>query len=264
MDIIAAHQQGLIEQLDNEVQALGGRARDYAQRAMVLHHLYDHSRGSHFWALAEARRSLLLAAGIARLEKRIARWGWTVPRQHEAKVALERLAEALGEASKSRMIAAYRAYRLSTTKALRGEAEATVPEPLLDALDQCHRFRREGESLPEDLGLILVSESEHLAEASTDRDALDEAWKAIEATGLHRAAKRLLGPKAVARCTAKDERKGWDRVDSELRRDPALPPAFHANPAQHFYALQRMLSDRRRQHWRELCDLEAGSVALAA
>ena len=42
MDIIAAHRQGLIEQLDDEVAALAGRGRDHAQRAVVLHHLYDH------------------------------------------------------------------------------------------------------------------------------------------------------------------------------------------------------------------------------
>jgi hypothetical protein len=263
MDIIAAHQQGLIEQLDNEVQALGGRARDHAQRAMVLHHLYDHSRGSHAWALAEARRSLWIAEGIARLEKRIARWGWTVLRGEQAEAALQGLADALGEASKSRMMAAYRAYRLSATKALRGEAETSLPEALLGALDQCHRFRREGESLPADSAQLLVEESERLAEESLDHEALDEAWKAVEATGIGRAAKRLLGAGALARRTARDEKRGWARVEGELRSDAALPAAFRANPAQHFYALQRLLAERRRQHWRELCDLEADS-ALAA
>jgi hypothetical protein len=264
MDIIAAHQHGLIEQLDGEIQALGGRPRDHAQRAMVLHHLYDHSRGGHVWALAEARRSLWTAEGIARLEKRIARWGWTVFRRDRAEAELEKLAAALGEAAKSRMIAAYRAYRLSATKALRDEAEASLPEALLGALDQCHRLRREGESLPADIGLILAEESERLADASIDRDALDEAWKRVEETGLGRTAKRLLDSKILARRTARDERRGWASIDEEVRRDPALPAAFRANPAQHFYALQRLLAERRRQHWRELCDLETDSVALAA
>jgi hypothetical protein len=39
MDIIAAHQQGLIEQLEGEVSALSGRPSDYGQRTVVLHHL---------------------------------------------------------------------------------------------------------------------------------------------------------------------------------------------------------------------------------
>jgi len=264
MDIIAAHQQGLIEQLDGEVQALGGLPRDHAQRAMVLHHLYDHSRGSHVWALAEARRSLWIGEGIARLEKRIQRWGWTVPKRGQAEAALHGLAAALGEATKARMIAAYRAYRLSATKALRGEAEASLSETLLDALDECHRLRRDGESLPADIGLVLAEESERLADASIDREALDEAWEAVEETGLGRATKRLLCPKVLSRRTARDERSGWFSVNEELRRDPALPAAFRANPAQHFYALQRLLAERRRQHWRELCDLETESVALAA
>jgi hypothetical protein len=264
MDIIAAHQQGLIEQLDGEVEALGGRPRDHAQRAMVLHHLYDHSRGSHVWALAEARRSLRTAQGIARLERRVSRWGWTVRKPEQAEAALEKLAEALGEATRGRTIAAYRAYRLSATKALRGEAEATLPGALLGALDQCHHHRREGESLPADISLLLDEESERLAEASIDHDALADAWGMVEATSLRRAARRLLGPKALANCRARDERKGWVRIDRELRRDPALPAAFRANPAQHFYAMHRALADRRRQQWRELCDLEADAVALAA
>jgi hypothetical protein len=264
MDIIAAHQQGLIEQLEDEVQALAGRVRDHAQRAMVLHHIYDHSRGSHAWALAEARRSLWIAAALATLERRLSRWGWTVRRRHEAEAALRGLAEAMGEAARARMIAAYRAYRLSATKALRGEAEANLPEALLGALGQCHHFRREGEKPPDDAGAILADESERLAGAAADQDALAEAWVMIDATGLRRAARRLLGRKALAKRRARDERKGWARIDAELRRDPALPAAFRANPAQHFYAMHRALAERRRQQWRELCDQEANALELAA
>ena len=80
MDIIAAHQQGLTEQLEEEVAALAGRARDHGQRAMVLHHLYDHSRGAHAWALAEARRALRIAEGLEALAKRLGRWGWLLAR----------------------------------------------------------------------------------------------------------------------------------------------------------------------------------------
>ncbi|HEY0629260.1 MAG TPA: hypothetical protein VGD23_08025, partial [Sphingomicrobium sp.] len=79
MSIIAAHQQGLIEQLEEDVRALSGRAGDHVQRAIVLHHLYDHSRGSHEWALAEARRQLRIARALAALDRRIERWGWLMP-----------------------------------------------------------------------------------------------------------------------------------------------------------------------------------------
>lgn len=264
MDLIAAHQQGLIEQLEAEVDGLAGRASHHAQRAMVLHHLYDHSRGAHAWALAEARQSLWIAAAIARLRRRISRWGWAIRKRHEAEDALEDLAQALGEVSRSRMVSAYSAYRLSATKALRSEAETSLPAPLLSALDQCHGARREGENWPADSDLVLMDESESYAEASTCRHALEGAWARIEATGLGRSAKRLLGSNALARRRARDARKGWPRIDRELRRDPALPAVFRANPAQHFYALQNALAARRRQHWRELCDLEADAVALAA
>ena len=36
MDIIAAHQQGLIEKLAEEAAALAGRPKDFGQRAVVL------------------------------------------------------------------------------------------------------------------------------------------------------------------------------------------------------------------------------------
>ena len=264
MDIIAAHQQGLIEQLDAEVDALAGRTSDHAQQAVVLHHLYDHSRGAHQWALCESRRSLLIASAISRLRRRLDRWGWTFREREGAEEALDVLAEALGGQSRARTMAAYRCYRLSATAALRDEAEAGLPPELLAALDQCHLARREGRPLDADSCLALSEASERLAEAATDGGQIDAAWAAIETSDLRRSARRLLGDKALARCEAKGQRKGWERVELALRSDPALPASFRANPAQHFYALQRALTERRRQQWRELCDRESDAVALAA
>lgn len=264
MDIIAAHQQGLIEQLDAEVEALAGRTRDHAQRAVVLHHLYDHSRGAHRWALCEARRSLLIASANARLRNRLDRWGWTFREAERARQALDMLAEALGEQMRARTIAAYRSYRLSATAALRGEAEAGLPPELLDALDRCHRARRDGRSLDADELLALSEASERMADAATDRGRVDAAWTAIENSGLRRSAKRMLGARAMARCDALGRRNGLEKAELAVRCDPALPPSFRANPAQHFYALQRALTERRRQQWRELCDRESDAVALAA
>src|SRR5687767_14406122 len=127
MDIIAAHQQGLIEQLEHEVAAIAGRPRDLCQRAMVLHHLFDHSRGAHQWALAEARRALRIERGLETLGKTVDRRIWILSRREEAKRALAQLAGALGEESRARCAAAYLAYRLSSTPALRSEAEQRLP-----------------------------------------------------------------------------------------------------------------------------------------
>lgn len=264
MDIIAAHQQGLIEQLDAEVEALAGRPGDHAQRAIVLHHLYEYSKGGHVWALAEARRSLRISLGLARLEKRLTRWHWTVRGSAAARLALRGLAHALGEAARARTIAAYRAYRLSSTKALRGEAEASLPTSLLQALDACHLARRAGVSMPVDDQIAMAGECERLAAASIDGAGLEAPWADIDASGIGRGARRLLGAKALERFKVRDERKGRVRIECQLRNDPALPTEFRANPAQHFYALQLTLAKRRRQQWRELCDLEADAVALAA
>jgi hypothetical protein len=262
MDIIAAHQQGLIEQLEEEVAALAGRPRDHGQRAVVLHHLYDHSRGSHAWALAEGRRELRIFRGIASLERRLDRWGWFASSREEARAALACLAAALGELSRRRCAAAYLAYRLSATPALRGEAELRLPAELLEALDQCHSGRRLREPVAAEVAAALATQSEDHAPA--DSEMLRVAWSAIDASGLKRAAHRLLGSKALERAEAKDRKCGWDKAERELRNDPLLPSAFRANPAQHFYALQLSLAERRRQQWREACDREPDAFELAA
>jgi hypothetical protein len=86
----------------------------------------------------------------------------------------------------------------------------------------------------------------------------------VDRTILRRAARRLVGDHAIARAAALDERRGNIWVEQQLRDDPALPASFRANPAQHFYALQHMLRERRRQQWREDCDREPDAFELAA
>ena len=264
MDIIAAHRDGLIEQLDLEVAALAGRSGDHAQRAVVLHHLFDHSRGNHLWALAEARRALRIASGLVRLRRRVDHWGWVGGSRDKARAALERLAEALRESDRCRTISAYRAYRLSSSQALRDEAEASLEPKLLGLLDQCHAARRSGTSLSPDAQAELARLSEDAADAGADHDRISAAWDAVDATALKRVARRLLGDKSLARQAARDLRRGALRVEQDLRMDPALPPSFKANPAQHFYALQHLLRERRRQQWREACDREPDAFELAA
>lgn len=264
MNIIAAHQQGLIEQLEEEVAAIAGRGRDRCQRAVVLHHLFDHSRGAHHWALEEGRRELRIARGLEALARRLDRWGWLMPRREQAEQAVAKLADALGEVSRARCAAAYRAYRLSATPALRSEAERLLPTDLLQALERCHAARRGGEAASADDIALLAAESELHSMATTEATSLQAAWSAIGATRLGRAANRLLGAKALARGEARDRKRGWDKVERELRNDPLLPATFRANPAQHFYALQYALAERRRQRWREACDREPGSFELAA
>lgn len=262
MDIIAAHQQGLIEQLEEEIAALAGRPRDHAQRAIVLHHLYDHSRGAHQWALAEARRELHIAEALGELTQRVDRWGWVISDREGARVALARLAEALGEASRARCAATYSAYRLSATQALRSEAKQRVPGELLALLDRCHAARRSGDA---EVDLTALAEQSELHAASrVEGAALASAWAALQQTGIGRAASKLLGDKTLASLSGRDARRGWARIERELRNDPALPAAFRANPAQHFYALHRGLAERRRQQWREACDREPDAFELAA
>lgn len=264
MDIIAAHQQGLIEKLGDEAAALAGRPKDFGQRAVVLHHLYDHSRGNHIWAVAEARRELRIAGAIDRLRKRLSRWGWLASRRASASLALDGLERALGEVSRVRCVAGYTAYRLAGTRSLRDEAERSLPVELFQLLAACHMARRSGEASSDHDKAGLFEESEANAVAAVEAEALAAAWAAIDATGLRRAAHRLLGGKALDRALARDRKRGWQKIERQLRRDPALPATFRANPAQHFYALQNVLAERRRQQWREECDREPDAFELAA
>jgi hypothetical protein len=248
MDIIAAHQQGLIEQLQEEVAAIAGRPRDHAQRAIVLHHLFDHSRGAHHWALTG----------------KADRWGWLNSRREESRRELDGLAGAIGEVSRARCAAAYLAYRLSATPALRGEASQRLNPELLEVLDRCHAARRSREDVSGEIVSLLAEQSEKHALASVDAGPVSASWASVGATWLGRAACRLLGPNALDRAEARDRKRGWSNVERNLRGDPLLPASFRSNPAQHFYALQLSLAERRRQRWREACDRELGAFELAA
>ena len=147
---------------------------------------------------------------------------------------------------------------------MRGEAELRLPPQVLEALDKCHLVRRSRGQATQEALALLATESEAQAGAAGGGRALDAAWSEIDATGLKRAAHRLLSDKALAQAEAKDRRRGWEKVERELRDDPLLPASFRANPAQHFYALQLGLAERRRQRWREACDREPDAFELAA
>jgi hypothetical protein len=82
-------------------------------------------------------------------------------------------------------------------------------------------------------------------------------------TRLARAARRLLADASIEREVTHRLRRGWPQAERRLRVDPSLPAAFRANPAQHFYALQQALAQKRRQRWREDADRD-DAVSLAA
>ena len=264
MDIIAAHRQGLIEQLEEEVAALAGRPRDHVQRAVVLHHLYDHSRGALEWALIEARRELRIAIGLDELRQRLKRWGWLMRRRAMAAEALVQLADAMGQTSRSRCVAVHSAYRLSGVATLHDDAQQLLPQALLTCLAHCHACRRAREAVAAEVRQQLASQCEALAAGACGDVQLDAAWTAIIATGLGRRAQRLISEKALEHAAARDRKRGMDRVERELRADVRLPAAFRANPAQHFYRMQLLMVEKRRQQWREACDQEQDAFELAA
>ena len=260
MDLIASHQQGLIERLDEEALALAGRPQDFGQRAVVLHHLYDHSVGAHGWALLEAQRQLEAAKGLRALRKTVGKF-WLRRRARDAAAkALETLAQMLGEAAQERCRAAYRAYRMTATAATEEEASQDLPCELALLLGECHARRRAGMPLSVMTRVQLCSQSEsHTGEAN-----LANAWAVILTTPIGKEARKQLRDAIAPSDFVKAEKKGWSRLEQSVRNDPTLPAAFRANPAQHFYALKNSMAEKKRKEMRDAADAEAETVIIAA
>lgn len=247
MDIIAAHRDGLTQKLDLECADLAGRPRDFGQRAIVLHHLYDHSLGGHWWALVEAVRQMEIDRALQALDAKVGSWWRGRKAQDAARAALRELGTALGKEQARRTAAAYRTYRMAGTPAL---ADALVDDDHARRLVDLHARRRDGQGLDAASARALVAAVED--DVGSDPDgAVATAWAAIDATYIGKAAHAALQRKALDQLVARHAKRGWTRLERTLREDPFLPAAFRANPAQHFYALQHGLADRRRRDWVE-------------
>ncbi|WP_037500911.1 hypothetical protein [Sphingomonas jaspsi] len=247
MDIIAAHRDGLTQKLDLECADLAGRARDFGQRAIVLHHLYDHSLGGHWWALLEAVRQMEIDRALQALEGKARAWWRGRKSQETALEALAALRTALGDEQARRTAIAYRTYRMAGTPAL---ADALCDGEHARRLVDLHARRRDGEAIDPASAVSLVEAVE--ADIGSDPDgAVATAWAAVDATFVGKAARAALQRPTPEQLVARHAKKGWAKLERTLREDPFLPAAFRANPAQHFYALQHGLADRRRKEWVE-------------
>lgn len=257
MDIIAAHRQGLTEKLDVECADLAGRERDFGQRAIVLHHIYDHSQGTHWWALIEAGRQMATDRALQALDVEIGRWWHSRARRAVADDSLLVLRRALGAEGARRTAAAYRAYRMAGTPALSDGLTQEISPDHAAGLIELHAERRLGRSIDADRAAALAEAVEQ--DVGSDPDgAVAAALLAIDRSFLRRRARREWKAPPLADIIARQRKRGWDKLERALREDPFLPAAFHANPAQHFFALQHGLADRRRKDWLE------GESALAA
>lgn len=248
MDIIASHQHGLAEQLAQEAAGLAGRPGDAVQRAIVGHHLYQHSGGRHTFALIAAGAALALDRRLARLTKGATRW----PRRDAtlaARVAI--FAAAARAIDRERCEAMLLAYRMATAPGLRGCAvagEAGLDGALTKSAprDDYLRHSRWAEAL---WGGRIEAAIAALDWARPPRDLAPT----VAALGL---------PIALF---DRAERNGWARTERALTADRALPRGFAANPGQHYYAIQRALAERRRKltgEWLDFAPDEA--VAIAA
>ena len=287
MDIIAAHQQGLIEQLRLDAEALAGRPCDFAQRAATYHHLYQHSGGNHAFPLLAAHGALW-GAGYFRTGMRVGkllRHRFRGGRRAAMMEQLERFTNALREINRQVCVETYFTYRLSASPALREEAEARIEPGLLDALDRIHAHRRAGSLAPFEDRATLFKAFFEWEQRAIVTPLLDDAFRQFEWPELHWIARRpairftYLGWRPLrfsdfssqmerllqgARAFERAEQLGWRKVERSLADYGEMPDSFCANPAQHFYGLLRSYQDKRRRQWREQADRDSLAAPLAA
>ena len=248
MDIIASHQHGLAEQLAHEAAALAGRERDAVQRAIVGHHLYQHSEGRHGFALMAAVAALSLDRALARMAKVALRW----PRRDVVLAArVEDFAAQARRIDRERCEAMLLAYRLATTPGLRGAGVGGDPALAL--------ANAGGERRDDYLVHVRWAEERWGAQIEAAIDAL--AWSKAPGVLTEAVAALRLSVALYDHAT----RSGWARTERALTADKALPRGFAANPGQHYYAIQRGLADKRRKLKGEWLDFDpAEAVAIAA
>jgi hypothetical protein len=252
MDIIASYQHGRIEQLADEARGLAGRDRDHVQRAIVYHHLYQHSGERHAYALIAADGSLKLESALASIEGLAERSWWRLGRGRAAALA-ERargFAAALRRIDRERCEAMQLAYRLAHTHGLSGLADDQLPGDLREAF---------AEADPRALFLAHLRWAEERW-----GHAIEEAIHALEwrlRTAAVGRAVAALRPGVAAYDAA--QRRGLAAFERRLVTDDLLPRGFAGNPGQHYYRLQRALADKRRRERAE-SDLAPEEAVLVA
>ena len=224
----------------------------------------------HRWALAEARRALRIAAGDWPARRRkLRRWGWLASNRDRARAALEAIGRCARRAARARAAAAYRAYRLSSD---RGRLR---PRPS----GACRRFCWPRLTIVMWRGVpartcpgrrawhrCSTRKASDWSRKSVDRPRSTRPGPRSSASGLRRAARRLLGDRGAGDAqAARDERRGWPRVERQLRERSR---AARRLPRQSLRSISMRCStccwERRRQQWREACDREPDAFELAA
>lgn len=263
MDLIAAHRLGLVEQLETEARALAGGPGACAQRAVVYFHLYDHGGASHGHALLCAEAALDLPRALAAMTKAVgARWWWRRARRSDLLERVAAFGAAAREIDRRRCEMMTVAYRLAATPGLAGEARLRLPPALADAFAELLVARRDGEgNAAQRRALFEAHDAWLAAQLGGEIEAAVAALDWPLAAGLVERATGALRVTATAHERA--ERDGWSKRAAAVRRDPALPAAFAANPGQHYYRLQRDLAERRRKAVFDAIDAVA-EVAIAA
>ena len=253
MDLIASTQAGLVEHLEDEAAALAGRPRDLVQRGIAYHHLYDCSGGAHAYALLAAEGAVGLTAAIERMTAAARRARWRIGRD-VSDALVERVArfgEALAAIDRERCEAMVVAYRLLHRPGLRAAAFERLDPALIAAFDG-----------DEGLGLFLAHQQWVEDRWGVDIEAaIAELGWPLRSARARAAIAALRIPLSRYQRAA---RRGWPHVERKVLQHPALPKGAARNPAHHYYAMQRSVTERRRQTLAALGLPPEETVVLAA
>lgn len=253
--------------IHREATLLAGGLTDLCQRASVYHHLYEDSGGRNVFPLIAAHGALW-GAGYFALGMKVgallsAQYLFQPVVRRDKLRQLQAFADAFRDINRRVCIEAYCAYHFSKRHGSAAGAATYVQQPLLDALNQCHRAQAEQRPLPAEQRHELFEAFFLWEQAFIVGPAVEQALAALDWPLIRQVALRPRIEFAYfsssremkfsdfastaeriekgLRAYAMAEQAGLAQVEAALSRYAILPSAFFMGSASHFRALRRNL-----------------------
>lgn len=262
--IATPHPRSHHRQLRREAELLAGGVRDLSQRAMVYHHLFEHSAGNHTFPLIAAHGAMW-AKGYFQLGMRL---GFLFALQHatspDARAAklgqLTAFADAFRDINRRVCVETYTAYHFTARWGHHAAAAELIPSSLLEELNRCHAACRRGRTLSVEqkralFGAFFHWEQETIVGPAVTEATLSFAWPLMRSLALRPFIRFTYFPKSSVlafknfACTAERIEKGfrafdlaarvgWEHLERSAGHYRVLPDTFFVGSAEHFAALR--------------------------
>ncbi len=260
-------------QLRREAELLAGGINSLSQRAVVYHHLFEHSAGNHVFPLIAAHGAMW-AKGYFQLGTRL---GSLLSLRHAAspvtqaaKLAqLNSYADAFRDINRRVCIETYTAYHFTAQCGHHAAAAELIPPALLEELNRCHAARRRGRALSVEqkrklFGAFFLWEQKTIVGPAVTAATLAFDWPLMRSLALRPLIRFAYFPKLSVlafkdfSCTAERIDKGfrafdlaagvgWDHVEKSARRYRVLPDTSFTGSAAHFATLRQTLCSHAQQ-----------------